>query len=66
MMSDQQKINSLLVKLEHNKAFNGLELRDVIDELINLSAPIDKVTNLVERGADAGHIWQWAFPTRAA
>jgi hypothetical protein len=55
-MSDQQKLNSLLVKLEHKK-FIGLELSDVINELLNLSAPIDKVTSIVERRiGDGAHV----------
>jgi hypothetical protein len=53
MMSDQQKLNSLLAKLEHKK-FVGLELSDVIKELLNLSAPIDKVTSIVERRIENG------------
>jgi hypothetical protein len=53
-MSGQQKVNWLLVKLEHNKKLDGLELSDVINELLNLSAPIDKVTSIVERRIEDG------------
>jgi hypothetical protein len=38
MMSGQQQVNSLLVKLEHNKTLDGIRLSEVINELLNLSA----------------------------
>lgn len=51
-MSDQQKVNALLVKLEHGQNFSSLEVSDTINELLSLSAPVDKIANIVERRVD--------------
>jgi hypothetical protein len=51
-MSNQQKVNALLVKLEHCTA--GIEINNVIKELLNLSESLDRVVNIVERRIDQG------------
>jgi len=50
-MSDLQIVNALLVKLEHT---TGLELSDTIDELLSLSAPVDRIASIVEGRVDEG------------
>jgi hypothetical protein len=51
MMSDLQIVNALLVKLEHT---TSLELSDTIDELLSLSAPVDRIASIVEGRVDEG------------
>jgi hypothetical protein len=51
MMSDLQIVNALLVKLEHT---TGPELSDTIDELLSLSAPVDRIASIVEGRVDEG------------
>jgi hypothetical protein len=50
-MSDQQKVNALLVRLEH---VTSIELSDAIKELLSLSAPPDLVAKIVEGRVDEG------------
>jgi hypothetical protein len=50
-MSDQQKVNALLVKLEHA---TSLELSDAIKELLIQSTPPDRVAKIVEGRVDEG------------
>jgi hypothetical protein len=51
MMSDQHKVNALLVKLKHAP---NLELSNTIKELLSLSVPPNRIAEIVEGRVDEG------------